>query len=54
MKTDDDVSRIRARHVSSSLFDVLGVPPLIGQTLSSDDDQPGGLHRAVLSHRMWT
>jgi putative ABC transport system permease protein len=54
MKTDDDVSRIRARHVSSSLFDVLGVPPLIGQTLSSDDDEPGGLHRVVLSHRMWT
>lgn len=54
MKTDDDVSRIRARHVSSSLFDVLGVPPFIGQTLSSDDDKPGGLHRAVLSHRMWT
>ena len=54
MKTDDDVSRIRARHVSSSLFDVLRVPPLIGQTLSTDDDEPGGLHRAVLSHRLWT
>lgn len=54
MKTDDDVSRIRARHVSSSLFDVLGVEPLIGQTLASGDDEPGGLHRAVLSHRMWT
>jgi putative ABC transport system permease protein len=54
MKTDDDVSRIRARHASSSLFDVLGVPPLIGQTLQSADDEPGGLHRAVLSHRMWS
>lgn len=54
MKTDDDVSRIRARHVSSSLFDVLGVPPLIGQTLQSADDEPGGLKRAVLSYRMWS
>ena len=54
MKTEDDVSRIRARHVSSSLFDVLGVEPLIGQRLSRDDDQPGGLQRAVLSHRMWS
>jgi putative ABC transport system permease protein len=54
MKSGDDVSRIRARHVSSSLFDVLGVPPLIGQTLSLDDDEPGGLHRVVLSHRIWT
>ena len=54
MKTDDDVSRIRARHVSSGLFDVLGVAPLIGQTLSNQDDEPGGLHRAVLSHRLWT
>ena len=54
MKTEDDVSRIRARHVSSSLFDVLGVEPLIGQRLSNADDEPGGLHRAVLSHRMWS
>ncbi len=54
MKTGDDVSRIRARHISSSLFKVLGVAPLIGQTLSSADDEPGGLHRVVLSHRMWS
>jgi hypothetical protein len=54
MTNDDDASRVRARHVSSSLFDVLGVPPLIGQTLSSEDDEPGGSNLAVLSHRMWS
>ena len=51
MTNDDDASRTRARHVSSSLFDVLEVPPLISQTLSSEDDEPGGSNRAVLSHR---
>ena len=42
------------RHVSSGLFDVLGVPPMLGQTLDEADDEPGGLQRAVLSYSLWT
>jgi len=39
--TGDDVARIRGRHVASSMFDVLGVPPQLGQTLAEQDDQSG-------------
>ncbi|MBI1314629.1 FtsX-like permease family protein [bacterium] len=54
MWSGSDVTRIRGRHVSSSLFKVLGVRPMLGQTLEAADDQPGGLQRAVLSYALWT
>jgi predicted permease len=50
----DGVRRIRGRHVSSSLFDVLDVHPQLGETLDEADDQPDGLRRAVISHALWT
>jgi putative ABC transport system permease protein len=54
LRIGDDVTRIRGRHVSSGLFDVLAVRPELGQTFQQVDDQPGGLRRAVLSHALWT
>ncbi len=54
MWSGGDVTRLRGRHVSSGLFDVLGVPPMLGQTLDENDDEPGGLPRAVLSYSLWT
>lgn len=51
---DGEITRLRGRHVSSGMFDVLGVPPLIGRTFDESDDQPGGPRRAVLSHAYWT
>jgi predicted permease len=53
LKSGDDAARIRGRHVSSGMFDALGVAPLFGERLSSADDEPGGLRRAVLSHSLW-
>lgn len=53
-REDEDVTRIRGRHVSSTLFDVLGIEPHLGQTFGDTDDQPGGPRRAVLSHALWT
>jgi putative ABC transport system permease protein len=50
----DDATRVRGRHVSSTLFDVLGVQPQLGRTFEAADDQPGGLRREVLSHALWT
>lgn len=50
---ENEVTRIRGRHVSSGLFDVLGVRPGLGQTLDESDDRPGGKRRAVLSHSLW-
>ena len=38
--------------VSGSFFDVLGVPPLLGRTLSLADDVPGGGKRAGGRHQL--
>ena len=35
------------------MFQILGVPPLIGRTFQSDDFQAGKDHVVVLSHRLW-
>lgn len=48
----DSVQRIFGARVSGDFFSVLGVPPLLGRTLSSEDDQPD-TDRVVLSHRAW-
>jgi putative ABC transport system permease protein len=53
LRSGDDVTRIRGRHVSSGLFDVLAVRPQLGQTFQEIDDQPGGSRRAVLSDALW-
>ena len=53
LQTGDDTTRLRGRHVSSDLFKVLRVKPLIGDVLTESDDQPGGLKRAVLSYSFW-
>jgi predicted permease len=44
--------RIHAARVSSTLFPVLGVQPLIGRTFSLEEDDPGR-QVAVLSYALW-
>jgi putative ABC transport system permease protein len=39
--------------VSSSFFEVVGTPPLIGRRLFRSDERPGAPRVAVLSHRLW-
>jgi putative ABC transport system permease protein len=39
--------------VTGDLFNVLGVRPVIGRTLTAGDDRPGCAPRAVLSHAFW-
>lgn len=54
LRTGDDVTRIRGRFASSTLFGVLGVRPLLGQLFDAADDEPGGPRRVILSHALWT
>jgi putative ABC transport system permease protein len=42
-----------ALQVTADLFDVLGVPPLMGRTFAPGDDRPGAPRTVVLSHRLW-
>jgi putative ABC transport system permease protein len=44
--------RLEGRRVSANLFDLLGVPALIGRTFVADDDRPG-THVVLLSHSLW-
>jgi putative ABC transport system permease protein len=45
--------RMNAQQVSSEFFPLLGVAPLLGRTLSDEDDRPNGPRVAVLSYRAW-
>src|SRR5688500_5652750 len=45
--------RVNAQQVSSEFFPLLGVAPLLGRTISDEDDPPNGLRVAVLSYRAW-
>jgi predicted permease len=46
-------SRVWAEVVSSNYFDVLGVAPIVGRTLRSDDERPGAPLVAVLAETTW-
>jgi len=44
---------LTADAVTSTLFDVLGVKPLLGRTFSPDADQAGHDHEAILTYSLW-
>src|SRR4029453_18781081 len=45
--------RVTAQLVSSEFFPLLGVAPLLGRTISDEDDRPNGPRVAVISYRAW-
>ena len=45
--------RVFAQLVSAEFFPVLGVAPLLGRTISADEDRPNGPRAAVISYRTW-
>jgi putative ABC transport system permease protein len=46
-------TQLNAQIVSAEFFSVLGVAPILGRTLSHDDDRPDAPRAVVLSHRLW-
>src|SRR5204863_489816 len=44
--------RLEGRRVSANLFELLGVPALLGRTFVPDDDKPG-THVVLLSYSLW-
>jgi putative ABC transport system permease protein len=45
--------RLAGLRVSGDLFDLLGVPPALGRTLTNADAQPGHDHVVVISDNLW-
>ncbi len=45
--------RLTVGLVSANTFDVLGTRPLLGRTLTADDDRPNGPPVAVLGYGLW-
>jgi predicted permease len=49
----DRPERVRGLQLSADLLDVLGVPPLLGRTFITGEDQPGRDQVVVMSHALW-
>jgi putative ABC transport system permease protein len=45
--------RLVGAYTTADFFSVLGIPPQLGHTFSSDEDQPSAGHVVVLSHKLW-
>lgn len=50
---NDKAEALAGLRMGEGLFEMLGVPPLIGRTLQAEDYQPGKDHVLVLSHKLW-
>jgi predicted permease len=48
-----DPVRVTATKTSANMFDVLGMPPLIGRTFAPAENTPGRHRVAVLSYALW-
>ncbi len=53
LHTEEDPERVRGTKISSSLFPLLGVGPVLGRNFTEEDDRPGAAEVALISHTMW-
>ncbi len=51
--TTGEPARVRGTMTSSSFFDVLGVPPILGRAFTREDAEPGRGQNVVLSFGFW-
>src|SRR5690348_9677218 len=49
----EKAERYMGTWTSASMFDIAGVPPLLGRTIRPGEDAAGGEHVAVLGYAMW-
>ena len=50
---DERAESVNALHVSTNLFPLLGVRPLLGRFFLTDEEQQGKEHEVILSYRLW-
>ena len=53
LEADSKVQYVHAGRISARYFDVLGIHPIIGRTISDSEDRPHGPKMVVLSYRLW-
>ena len=53
LTADGEAERVSSVEVSPALFQLLGVPALIGRTFSDEDERPGHERQVLLSHGAW-
>ncbi|MGB6886456.1 MAG: ABC transporter permease [Candidatus Acidiferrum sp.] len=50
---DGDPEEIPSQGISTNLFSLLGISPILGRDFSSDEGQPGHNHEVLLSYGLW-
>lgn len=48
-----DPARVACAHISSDLFQTLGIRPRVGRGFTAEEDRPGGPKVTVISDRIW-
>src|SRR5262249_54745973 len=51
---DHQVEPVRGAEVTANAFTLMGMPPLVGRTLTARDEQPSEPLAAVIGERIWT
>jgi putative ABC transport system permease protein len=51
---DGRVEPVRGAEITASAFRLMGMPPLLGRTLTERDEQPAEPPVVVISHALWT
>src|SRR5262249_31641355 len=50
---DGEPERLQGLKVSTNLFEVLGIPPLLGRTFANAEGHPGNNQVVIISHDLW-
>lgn len=53
LTNNDRPEVVAGLRMGDGMFDLLGIPTLLGRTFQADDFQPGRDHVLVLSHKLW-
>ena len=51
---DGTTETLKTTFTTANLFDLLGVQPFLGRSLTSADDEPGAPKVMLISHRLWS
>jgi len=50
---DGNPEQITGEYATANLFSILGVSPALGRSFRPEDDVPGAMHVAIVSHGLW-